>query len=124
MPPIIAGQNAPVAVESDNTADDDVAITFTWTNVTYTGSLDAQVSKTSDEDDLDAIVVDEVSSIIAIAVADIRCGDLGFCDLLPCVDSLFNKAYNEAWRERWMGPGGSEDDGRFERGQYHAGPLP
>lgn len=96
MPPIIAGQNAPVAVESDNTADDDVAITFTWTNVTYTGTLEAQVSKTSDEDDLDAIVVDEVSSIIATAVADIRCGDLGFCDLLPCVDSLFNKAYNEA----------------------------
>lgn len=94
QPPIIAGQPAPEAV---TTEDNDTAfLSFSWTNVTYTAVLDVlRNMEPTFTGNVGTFQVIFTESLIATASAEIDCGQ-GVCDLLPCLDSKFNAAYNEA----------------------------
>lgn len=104
MPPLIAGEAAPVAetTEDVNALDSPIAtISFTWTNVAYTGTLTAKRTFSSDESLTDVLVIEDYQSVIATAVGQVTCGPLGYCDFLGCADSTFNAAYQEACRVGW-----------------------
>lgn len=92
--PVINGSSA--TFENDNVDDGDVQASFSWTNVTYTYGMLADRFKTSDESELNAVVIEWDESVVSSGSVDITCGPSAICPLLPCADSLFNKAYQEA----------------------------
>lgn len=89
QPPLIPGEAAP---STETTTDADITLNFGYTGVTYEGTL---VVERSDSTVVDEWEFTQSETVEASASVEVDCGR-GICDILPCLDSRFESAYNKA----------------------------
>jgi len=87
--PPIPGEVTPA---DETTTDEELVINFDFTNVTYDGTLVTERSKTTTGTNWEFT---QEETVEAATSAEVDCGR-GICDILPCIDSRFESAYNKA----------------------------
>lgn len=95
QPPLIPGEAAPAEIVG--TSVDTLTAAFTFTNVTYEATLSVLRNMVGDHQSTSpaSFEVTFTESLIAGASMDVDCGQ-GVCDIIPCLNSQFQDAYNDA----------------------------